>query len=415
MKRSINLFKVAALSIFLLLINTAQADAATASLSPSSATVAQGSVLTISIRENSGSEPINAAAITLSYPADKFDFVSIGNSSAFGIVAANSGGGGTVKVDRGALPAVTGSQTIATVRLRAKVSSGTANIEITSGSLISANSNTNVYTGGSGGRYTLTAVTATPAVPEVPKDTIPPTIKDLKVTEIGINSAIITWTTSEPATAEVNYGLSKSYGLSASDPTPKTEHKITLNSPLITPSTVFHYAVKSVDPAGNAVTSENSTFSTKGLSVVVNVKDQNGKNVKGAVVSIGDKNAKTDNKGQAQILGLGLGDFSGVVKYKGDSYTFTGSLTPADISDKPKTISVNIKTNPNFLIFALPALLLMAIAILIIYPPWRQKLIQYLPQRFRNSKLLTKSAAQTLSQAQSEPKPPQIFPPTKRN
>lgn len=384
MKRINNTLKLLALILIFSLAGTAQALGATMSLSPGSSSVAQGNILTVSIRENSGSEPINAASATLSYPADKLDFISIGNSSAFSIVAVNSGGGGTVKVERGALPAVTGSQTIATVRFRAKTNSGVANVEITSGSLISANSNTNVYTGGSGGRYTLTASVAQQAQPEPPKDTTAPIIKDLKVVEAGINFAVITWTTSEPATTEVNYGLNTGYGLSATDSNPVTEHKITLNSPLMLPATDYHYMVKSVDPAGNATSSEDAKFSTKGLSVNVSVKNKNGKPVNGATVSIGKNSGKTNKEGVAQVNGLGIGEFSGVVKYKGEAFTFTGSISANEISDKAKTVAVKIDPSRDVLVFVVPLLALLLIAGLYFLKPVRNRLSNYIPSRLRN-------------------------------
>src|SRR3989344_5362988 len=104
--------------------------AATANLylSPASGSVSKGSILTVNIRENSGSEPVNSVQANLSYPANLLDFVSINSSSAWGVVAQNSGGSGSVQIARGALPAVSGDQLVARVRFRGKTDSGTARI-----------------------------------------------------------------------------------------------------------------------------------------------------------------------------------------------------------------------------------------------------------------------------------------------
>ena len=84
---------------------TTYADTATLYLSPASGSVSKGSILTVSIRENSGNEPVNSVQANLSYPANLLDFVSINSSSAWGVVAQNSGGSGSVQIARGALPA----------------------------------------------------------------------------------------------------------------------------------------------------------------------------------------------------------------------------------------------------------------------------------------------------------------------
>src|SRR5204863_9928046 len=99
--------------------------------------------------------PVNAASFTLSYPTSKLTWLS-NTAGAFSVVAASGGGGGSVHFDGGRLPpAVTGNQTIASVRFRGLTDGGTAAIAITGGSVVSANSNTNIAGAKSGGSYTL--------------------------------------------------------------------------------------------------------------------------------------------------------------------------------------------------------------------------------------------------------------------
>src|SRR6266511_4333640 len=99
----------------LLAIPSVFAASATMSLSPSSGTYTTGNNFAIKVYENSGTEPVNAVEASISYPASLVDYVSVTNSSAFSVLASTSGGSGTVDIQRGALPAVTGNQLVATI------------------------------------------------------------------------------------------------------------------------------------------------------------------------------------------------------------------------------------------------------------------------------------------------------------
>jgi len=323
-------------------------------LSPSSGSVAQGNYITISVRENSGSESVNAAQVNLSYPSNLLSFVSITSSSAFSIVAQNSGGGGSVSIGRGALPAVSGIQTIASVRFKALTNSGKATVSINgSSSVVSANSNTNIATSLVGGSYSLTNPPPAPVAP--PKDITPPKITSLAVSSTTVATTVISWTTSEPASSEVDYGINKSYGLAATDGNLVTEHKITLNSPIITPATTYHYIVKSVDAAGNAASSEDNSFITKGASLRITVLDQAKKAVKAADVSIDDKQGSTDSKGQVVLSNVSLGKKTIVVTYKDQKFVKGIEISKAD-PQAPQDITVYIKRSSNG--FWIPILLI---------------------------------------------------------
>ena len=337
----------------------ALAASATMSLSPGSSSIAQGSTLTVSIYENSGDEPVNAVQANLSYPADLLDFVSISSSPAFSIGAQNSGGGGGVQIARGALPAVTGNQVVAYVRFKAKTSSGSAAVGFAGGSsVISANSNSNILAGTSGANYSLKppAPTPTPAA----ADTIPPKITAVAATNITYNSATITWTTSEPASSEVDYGINASYGLSAVDNNMVTDHKVVLNSPLISPAVQYHFVVKSVDPSGNAASSVDSTFTTKGATLAATVVNQNNKPVSGAKVSFNDKSATTDKKGKATIADLPLGKQTGTITYHGKQTVVKAEFKSIDPKGTPQAVTFKIQTHNNYLwIILLPLLALL--------------------------------------------------------
>ncbi|OGL38458.1 hypothetical protein A3B63_00485 [Candidatus Saccharibacteria bacterium RIFCSPLOWO2_01_FULL_49_22] len=346
----------------LLSVRPALAASATLYLSPASSSITNGSIFTVNVRENSGAEPVSAAEVHLTYPTDKLDFVSISSSSAFNIVAANSGGGGNVNIDRGATPAVTGDQLVASVRFKAKVSSGSATVSFGSSSKVVSLSEQDITAGKSSGTYAFKA----PA-PAAQADTVAPTIsKAPEVTEVGLNSAVVTWSTNEPSTSEVVYGLNTGYGLAATDATMVTEHKVTLQSAILEPGTTYHYMVKSVDSAGNAVSSDDVTFSTKGYALDVTVVNQKNKPVKGAKVTVGEKSGTTNDKGKVALADLPLGTLAGTVEYQGKKTTVSVEMKAPEAEGQTQAASFKIETKANtWLMIGLIALgvLLLALAI----------------------------------------------------
>jgi len=77
----------------------------------------------------------------------------------------------------------------------------------------------------------------------------------------GYNTATVTWTTDEPATSQVEYGPTATYG----SQTTKNTSLVTGHSVLVTglsPATLYHYRVKSEDAFGNAAASGDYTFTT---------------------------------------------------------------------------------------------------------------------------------------------------------
>ncbi len=73
-------------------------------------------------------------------------------------------------------------------------------------------------------------------------------------------TSTITWTTDEPSTSLVNYGLSDSYGSTVSDLALVTSHNLELTSLLS--STTYHFSVTSEDNSGNSASSDDDTFTT---------------------------------------------------------------------------------------------------------------------------------------------------------
>jgi len=91
-------------------------------------------------------------------------------------------------------------------------------------------------------------------------DTTPPIISDVSLSGLTSTSITISWTTDEPATSTVYYGLDENYGFDKSDQTLKINHTITLTG--LDPDTSYHFQVESSDSLGNTATSEDNTFLT---------------------------------------------------------------------------------------------------------------------------------------------------------
>jgi hypothetical protein len=87
-------------------------------------------------------------------------------------------------------------------------------------------------------------------------DTIPPVVSGIATTDVTTTSVTITWTTSEPATSQVEYGTTTDYGLTCPlDSILVTSHHITLSG--LDPDTEYHFRVISVDSSGNEATSDD--------------------------------------------------------------------------------------------------------------------------------------------------------------
>jgi len=92
-------------------------------------------------------------------------------------------------------------------------------------------------------------------------DTTPPVISGVDVSNITETSASIIWTTGEPATSQIEYGKTTSYGSTTPwDEGLVTSHSISLTG--LEPNTTYHFRVRSKDKAGNEALSGDYTFAT---------------------------------------------------------------------------------------------------------------------------------------------------------
>jgi hypothetical protein len=91
-------------------------------------------------------------------------------------------------------------------------------------------------------------------------DTTAPVI-ELQYRAITATGATITWTTNEPATSQVEYGLTEEYGsASALDTSLVTRHSVDLTN--LKAGKTYHYRVMSKDDSGNQAVSVDAVFTT---------------------------------------------------------------------------------------------------------------------------------------------------------
>ena len=92
-------------------------------------------------------------------------------------------------------------------------------------------------------------------------DSTKPQISQLRANSITSTSAVILWTTNEPATTQVRYGTTTAYGKqTALDGTLTLAHSVLVSG--LTANTVYNYRALTADIAGNLQTSSNHTFKT---------------------------------------------------------------------------------------------------------------------------------------------------------
>jgi chitodextrinase len=92
-------------------------------------------------------------------------------------------------------------------------------------------------------------------------DTTAPTISSVAASGITGSSANVTWTTSEPSTSRVEYGLTTAFGsFTPLDSTLVSSHAVTVSG--LSPATTYRYRVRSIDAAGNERVGNNNTFTT---------------------------------------------------------------------------------------------------------------------------------------------------------
>jgi len=102
-------------------------------------------------------------------------------------------------------------------------------------------------------------------------DTDPPVISNVQITPEDV-TALVTWTTDEPATSRVEFGLTEAYGNVTSNGALVTAHSVTLIG--LDSQTLYHCRISSADAQGNAQATGDQTFTTLASPTGALVSDQ---------------------------------------------------------------------------------------------------------------------------------------------
>lgn len=107
-------------------------------------------------------------------------------------------------------------------------------------------------------RYQDAACEGSPILVEdsVGVDCIGPAITDVVITDVGIDSAVVSWTTNEPSVSRIYYGITLPPQTELNDMELKTSHTLTVEG--IDPCTLIYVAVGATDASGNDSYNDNS-------------------------------------------------------------------------------------------------------------------------------------------------------------
>lgn len=129
--------------VFVVLFSRA-AGSGTLYLDPTSAEVLANSTITLTIRADSGTTPVNAVRADLKYPSGNLEYMGVDSvGSSYGVEAPIKTSNGSVSITRGSITPLTGDHPVAKVTF--KVKAGTNKVTLANTSVLAnASSNTNI-------------------------------------------------------------------------------------------------------------------------------------------------------------------------------------------------------------------------------------------------------------------------------
>ena len=113
-----------------------------------------------------------------------------------------------------------------------------------------------------------------------------PGISEVTISDIRLNSAIVSWKSTTISNSELRYGKTNTYGMTAQDQSSSsvTVHVIKLDT--LDHSSTYHFKISSIDADGNTVSSDDYSFETLKFPIVSNLKIEQLKNMPTSTVKV---------------------------------------------------------------------------------------------------------------------------------
>lgn len=121
-----------------------------------------------------------------------------------------------------------------------------------------------------------------------------PGISEVTVSDVRLNSAIVSWKSTTISTSQIHYGKTNTYGTVAKDESASTVtvHVIKLDN--LDHSSTYHFKISSVDADGNAISSDDYSFDTLKFPIVSGLKVEQLKNMPTSTIKVSwDSNVPT--------------------------------------------------------------------------------------------------------------------------
>jgi hypothetical protein len=354
------------------------AATATTYVSPSSSTVTKGSNVTVQVRINSGTSPMDSVQASLVFDSAKLQYVSY-SAGAFTTFQQSVAGGTFSYVGTLLGSSTSGDKSIFSVTFKSLVA-GTASLAPSNiGAAYQGTEFTSVSS--SGGSVTInnpvvvtvpddttdTPTTTTPVTTPTTttntdtetevKDTTAPKLTTTPTVTVTQKTIKLKFSTNEKAKIQTKYTLSKT-AKSLSDATLSTAHEITIGSDTaLSPGATYKVEIIATDKSGNKATIYTKNIRTTGVEYTVKITDLNGNPLANYPVELHSTpiTATTDSEGIAKFADVTPGkhtlvfDIDGLtinqpVSIATDSVGVNAAQTSSDVEAAEVKLPVSLAT-----------------------------------------------------------------------
>jgi hypothetical protein len=157
-------------------------------------------------------------------------------------------------------------------------------------------------------------------------------------------TATITWTTAVPATSQITYGTTTSYGSSSAlNSSLVTTHSATLTA--LTAGTTYHYRVLSADSSGVLVAGLDSVFTTSAAAISVSISPTTATVASGGTEQFSAQLTNTSNTAVTWSATSGTVTTAGLFTAPTVTATKTVTVTATSVADTTKSASATVTVN----------------------------------------------------------------------